>query len=196
MLDERYIVYRLSLQDRDLLARLTTYAEGLESRVREGQGWLVFNADEQRAARAERVLRGALVACRPFISSLIMPWRDFALNAYMEIELQQQGPQIPPAADDPRHQAYDIAQRVARDTLSWLRHCDLLLLRGVAPAHRHQLDYLERVIAARYERRLATLLLTPQSPEGLAAACRALDPSTDRWSCIYRRLSERCLIAA
>lgn len=195
MLDEGYVIHRLPLQDRDLLARLTAYGDAFEIRVREGLGWLIFNADEQRAARVERLVREALAAFRPFISSYILPWRDFALNAYVEIELQRQAPQVPAEADDPRHKEFEIARRVARETLSWLRHCDLLLLRGIAPRRRHELDYLERALTTRYERRLATIALTPRSPEGLASDVRALDPSPDRWEHLYQRLAERSLIA-
>jgi hypothetical protein len=195
MLDERYLIHRLSLQDRDLLTRLTSYVEALESRVREGLGWLIFNADERRAARVEGVIREGLAAFRPFISSYLAPWRDVALHAYMEIELQAQAPHVPAAADDPQHREFDIARRVASDTRSWLRHCDLLFIRGVAPAHRHELDYLEEVLATRYERRKATLLLTPKSPEQLAADVRALDATPGRWEQLYQRLYERSLIA-
>lgn len=195
MLDERYIIHRLSLQDRDLLARLTSYVEALESRVREGLGWLIFNADSERAARVERVIREGLATFRPFISSYVAPWRDIALHAYMERELQAQALRVPAAADDPQHREFDIARRVAGDTRSWLRHCDLVLIRGVAPAHRHELDYLEDLIEARYERRLATLLLTPKAPERLAADVQALDPTPGRWERLYQRLYERNLIA-
>lgn len=195
MLDERYLIHRLSLQDRDLLARLAAYVEALDSRVREGIGWLIFNADQQRSARVERMVREALAAFRPFISSYVAPWRDFALNAYMEIELDQQAPRVPTAADDPQRKAFDLAQRVARDTRAWMRQCDLLLVWGVAPAHRHELDYLDEVLATRYERRLASLVLTPRSAEQLAADVRALDPTPGRWERLYQRLYERSLIA-
>ncbi|MBI4505084.1 MAG: hypothetical protein HY691_06080 [Chloroflexi bacterium] len=195
MLDERYVIHRLSLQDRDLMARLAAYVEALDSRVREGTGWLIFSADRQRSARVERMMREGLVAFRPFVSSYLAPWRDVALNAYVEIELRQQAPRVSAAADDPQRKEFDLAQRVARDTRAWMRRCDLLLVWSIAPAQRHELDYLEEVLAARYERRLASLVLTPRSAEQLAADVRALDPTPGRWERLYQRLYERSLIA-
>lgn len=83
-----YVIDHLSVQDRDLLTRLTHYFETLEMRLAQGQGWLIFNANGQRAAWLGRLLPSRLAEYRPLISSFVMPWRDFALNAYVsEIEL-------------------------------------------------------------------------------------------------------------
>src|SRR5256885_8158963 len=77
------IVDGVSVQDRDLLARLTGYFGALESRIKEGQGWLIFNAGRARAGRITRFMLERLAEHRPFVSYYFVPWRDFALDAYM-----------------------------------------------------------------------------------------------------------------
>jgi hypothetical protein len=73
----------VSVQDRDLLTRLTGYFANVEQRVKEGQGWLIYNADRARAGRVTKFVLERLAEHRPFISYYFVPWRDFALNAYM-----------------------------------------------------------------------------------------------------------------
>ncbi len=86
----------VSVQDRDLLTRLTGYFASLEARIKEGQGWLIFNANRARAGRITRFMLDRLAEHRPFISYYFVPWRDFALNAYMvKVEL----PSNPPPPD-------------------------------------------------------------------------------------------------
>ena len=73
----------VSVQDRDLLGRLTQYFVSIDARIKEGQGWLIFNAGRDRAARIVRFMQDRLAERRPFLSYYVVPWRDFALNAYM-----------------------------------------------------------------------------------------------------------------
>src|SRR5262249_57373449 len=83
----------VSIQDRDLLARLTTYFAHLETRIKEGQGWLIFNASRARAGRITKFMLDRLAEHRPFVSYYFVPWRDFALNAYMtRVELPSNPP--------------------------------------------------------------------------------------------------------
>src|SRR5438552_2334372 len=78
----------VSLQDRDLLTRLTSYFATLEARIKEGQGWLIFNANRARAGRITKFIIERLAEHKPFVSYYFVPWRDFALNAYMvKVEL-------------------------------------------------------------------------------------------------------------
>src|SRR5438067_8778676 len=65
-----------SVQDRDLLARLTGYFANLEARIKEGQGWLIFNANRARANRINRFMLDRLAEHKPFISYYVVPWRD------------------------------------------------------------------------------------------------------------------------
>src|SRR5947208_821786 len=107
----------VSVQDRDLLVRLNGYFAVLESRIKEGQGWLIFNANRARAARITKFMLDRLVEHRPFVSYYFVPWRDFALNAYMvRVELPsnpaiENGIVIPGRATVEQ----EIAGRVSRD---------------------------------------------------------------------------------
>src|SRR5260221_5647658 len=84
----RMIHDNVSVQDRDLLGRLNSYFDNIDLRLREGQGWLIFNADRGRTRRISQFIGERLNEYRPLVSSYLVPWRDFALNAYMvKIEL-------------------------------------------------------------------------------------------------------------
>src|SRR5438105_206325 len=73
----------VSIQDADLLVRLNSYFDHLEQRLDQGQGWLIFNSSRERGARILRLLLARLDGYRPFVSLLHLPWRDFALHAYI-----------------------------------------------------------------------------------------------------------------
>src|SRR5579863_5928667 len=107
----------VTVQDRDLLGRLSAYFDSIDLRLREGQGWVIFNADRRRAARISRFIGDRLREYRPLVSSYLVPWRDFALNAYMlKVELAPgQAPTAVERADPRQVQEYAIAGRVSQD---------------------------------------------------------------------------------
>ena len=44
MTDSQTLIDEAPLQDRDLLQRMNLYFDGFDQRLRQGQGWLIFNA--------------------------------------------------------------------------------------------------------------------------------------------------------
>ncbi len=191
MIDEA----RLSVQDRDLLGRLSQYFNNVQLRLREGEGWLIFNANRQRGARITQFVAERVAEYRPLLSSYSLPWRDFALNAYITtVELApDRGPA--PAGDDHVQQEYRIAGRISQDMYYHMLYSDLFVLSGIAPAHRHEAEHLDDIVAQRSGRKLPSILLTPRSPDQLAADLRALDPSGALWERFYRRMYDTSLIA-
>ncbi len=185
---------RLSVQDRDLLGRLTQYFDSLQLRLREGEGWLILNASRARGSRLARFISERTAEYRPLFSSYSLLWRDFALNSYVvNVELPDKDPAQ--VADARLQREYRIADRVSKDMQYHMLYSDLFVLSGVQPAQPHEARQLDRVVAERQRRRLATILITPRSLEALAADFRAADPSARLWDGFYQRLYETSLIA-
>ncbi len=185
---------RLSIQDRDLLGRLTLYFDSLQLRLREGEGWLILNANRARGGRLARFIAERTAEYRPLFSSYFLLWRDFALNSYMvNVELPDKDPAQ--VADARLQHEYRIADRVSKDMQYHMLYSDLFVLSGVQPAQRHEALQLDHVVAERERRRLATILITPRSLESLAADFRAADPTDKLWDGFYERIYETSLIA-
>lgn len=185
----------VSVQDRDLLTRLTQYFTSIDTRIKEGQGWLIFNAGRERSGRITRFVLDRLAERKPFVSYYYVPWRDFALNAYMsKVELPTSSPPPPVLGDDRTTTEYDIAGRVSRDQFYGMRYSDVLVLQGLAPTHRHELEHLDAVLAERFERRLPSILLTPSAPHQLMQAYAAL-AGGEQWSRLYDGMYSTSLIA-
>ena len=191
-----YLVDGMSVQDRDLLTRLTQYFDMLETRLAQGQGWFIFNTSGARAAWLARFIQARLAEYRPLISSFVMPWRDFALNAYMtEVELPAQAEAgARPETERTRHE-YGIATGVSRATSFQMRQCDLLVVMGVRPTQRHELTLLDTTLGLRYAQRRATMLLTPCAPHELASACAAVEGTAATWERVWASMYERGLLA-
>jgi hypothetical protein len=195
----------VSVQDRDLLTRLTGYFASLEARVKEGQGWLIFNANRARAGRITRFVLDRLAEHKPFISYYFVPWRDFALNAYMvKIEL----PSNPPPADAAASTTpsglvvpgrvsleHDIAERVSRDQYYQMRFTDVLVVSGLAPAHRHEVEHLDAVLVERFAKRLPSILVSPRAPHELMADYAAHPGGAAAWTRLYDGMYASSLIA-
>lgn len=157
-----------SLQDRDLLQRLTDYFDSLDVRLRHGEGWVIFNASGQRATRITQYVLSRAREMRPFWTYLFVPWRDFALTSYLvQVELksiQESDDELSDAA----RRGYDIATRVSRETMVHSVTTDLLIVSGLLPRYEHEVRYFEETIERRYRDRLATIILTPEQPHELA----------------------------
>lgn len=189
------LVDDVPLQDRDLLARLTQYFATLDVRLREGQGWLIFNAGRQRAARISRFILDRLAEQRPFVSYYHVPWRDFALNAYMvHVELPAHGPATVAVPETPRQREYYMAGRVSTDQVFNMKYSDVLVVATVRPDQAHQATHLAQVVEERASTRRATILVVPGSPSETAAAFRALGAASS-WDAIYDRMYRTSLLA-
>ncbi|HLG52115.1 MAG: hypothetical protein IRY83_03230 [Chloroflexi bacterium] len=191
------MIENISIQDRDLLGRLNAYFDNIELRLREGQGWLIFNADSKRASRIGRFIQDRLREYRPLVSFYVVPWRDFALNAYvLKVELaSSMATAGGPPGDARVRREYAIAGRVSQDMYYQMRYCDLFVLSGVRPSHPHEFGYLDQIIAERCQNQRASILITPLMPHELEEGFRSLGPGDSAWKRFFGRLYDTCLIA-
>jgi hypothetical protein len=196
MLDNVSPMDMVPLQDVDLLQRLNQYFTNFDHRLRQGQGWLIFNASGPRAGRITGYLQHHLQNVEIPFSHYFLPWRDFALTSYLvQVELRE-APEWDQAQDDTSRREYQIATRVSRQTLARMMTSDLLILNGLTPRHDHEVQYLEETIERRYRTRLATILITPEQPHELALdVSRLSGQGLETWTRISTRLYETSLVA-
>ena len=187
----------LSTQDADLLARLSVYFDTLEDRLKQGQGWLIFNSGRDREARIVRFILGRLDLYRPFVSFYHLPWRDFALHAYVStVALPQDAALVEQAEEDsPRRREYTIATSVATATSFHLTHADLVIITNIHPSQFHEALVLSQTAVERTARRRATIALTPHDPWSLANAFDATDPTSTTWRRFYEAMHQTSLVA-
>ena len=197
MADAASIVEHAPIQDRDLLQRLSLYFDAFDARLRQGQGWFIFNAAPGRSSRIASFIQHRLGELDTDVSSYFMPWRDFAISAYVhEVGL----PTLAPAGEEAvvgekaRHE-YELATQITRNTCDQMMSTDLLVLVGLKPAHRHEAHLLDQTIDGRYRQRLATILLTPDMPQELEAEFQTVDPTRTYWERLFRRMYETSLVA-
>jgi hypothetical protein len=194
MSDSVAMVEQAPLQDRDLLQRLSLYFDAFDIRLRQGQGWFIFNAGSGRSGRISSFIQHRLAEHEPSVSYYLMPWRDFALSAYVtEVGLPNLIPQVD--ANIKAKREFDLATRVTYHTWTQMLSTDLLVLVGLKPSYRHEAELLDRTIAGRHEQRLATILLTPDMPTQLEADFETVDPSREYWDRIFQRMYETSLVA-
>jgi len=185
------------LQDIDLLQRLTRYFEELDTRLRHGQGWVIFNASDARAGRIHRFLRERVSSADFPFSHFFLTWRDFALTTYLiENELRDNLNEVPDVDGDLPLGERQIAARVSRQTLTRMASSDLLILSGLTPRFPHEVRFLEETIDRRQRGKLATILTTPEQPHELAIEMsRASTDGLDTWTRLANRLYETSLVA-
>jgi hypothetical protein len=188
------LVEQAPIQDRDLLQRLSLYFDAVEHRLRQGEGWLIFNASGRRSGRIAGFIQHRLSEHRPPVSYFLMPWRDFALSAFVtEVGLPSLAGDV---SRDPRAQAeFDLAARVTSSTWTRMLSTDLLVVVGCKPAHRHEAELLDRTLETRHSQRLATILMTPDMPGQLQAELETVDPEHRYWNSIFGRMYESGLVA-
>lgn len=195
MADDRQLSEESSLQDRDLLQRLSIYFDALDSRLRQGQGWFIFNARGGRSGRIMSFIQQRVLTVGDDVSSCIMPWKEFALSAYVrEIGLPELAPAVDGGDSRVRHE-YDLASQITRGTQAQMLSADLLVLSGLRPAHHYEALVLDETLEGRYRRRLATIVLVPDQPQALEAEFRSVDPSRAYWDRLFHRMYEINLIA-
>ena len=177
------------LQDRDLLSRLSVYFDTLEQKLRQGQGWFIFNAAGGRSNRIARFISSRMVEDYPGVSSYMMPWRDFAISAYV----QSAGLTHPEQAPDARERA--IAKKITDQTWDRLLGSELVVLLGLKPSHWYEATLLDQAIDERYRQRLATILVTPDLPNQLESEYELVDPTKTFWDRLFSRMYETSLVA-
>lgn len=182
------------IQDRDLLQRLSLYFDAVEHRLRHGEGWMIFNAGGRRSRRIAGFIQHRLSEQRPPVSYYLLPWRDFALSAFVtEVGLPSLAPSV---SENARAKAeFDLAARVTSSTWTRMLSTDLLVVVGCKPAHRHEAELLDRTLENRHAQRLATILMTPDMPAELEADLETVDPEKDYWRSIFGRMYETGLVA-
>jgi hypothetical protein len=187
----------INVQDRDLLNRLTAYLDTIDTRVRQGQGWFIFNAQRARAARIAQYLLMGLRGHAPIVSHTLMPWRDFALNAYVtEVALPREEQEAPaPEPESRRDNEQRLARRISREAQWRALNVDILILIDLAPAHIHEINFLRGILSSRHRLHLPTVLMTPLMPDGLKAAMAAVDAEGDAWDELWGQMYETSLIA-
>ncbi|HEU0115131.1 MAG TPA: hypothetical protein VFQ80_10665 [Thermomicrobiales bacterium] len=188
------LIEQAPLQDRDLLQRLSAYFDGVEHRLRQGQGWFIFNARGGRSTRIASFMQYRLTQQTPPVSYFMLPWRDFALSAYVrEVGLPELAPNV--AQDEKAKREFELAARVTYSTWTRMLSTDLLILIGLQPSHPHEASLLDRTIETRHAGRLATILVTPTLPQQLEAEFQSVDPSLRHWERIFQRMYESSLVA-
>jgi hypothetical protein len=182
-------------QDLDLFGRLNDYFDQLDQNLANGLGWLIFNASGARSRRITNFVVSRYAQSTLPLSFQHVPWRDFALNSYMvQVELQSirdSGEELAGHAKD----EFDIATRVSRESLVKMVAADVLVLSGVSPKHRHELDLLDQTIARRHNLMAVTVVMTPSQPHALALDVTRLAPDDAIWDRMFDRLYSRCLVA-
>jgi hypothetical protein len=194
MADRETLVEQAPIQDRDLLQRMSLYFDAVEHRLRHGEGWLIFNASSRRSRRIAGFIQHRLAEHRPPVSYFLLPWRDFALSAFVtEVGLPSLAPDV---SKNAKAQAeFDLAARVTSTTWTRMLSTDLLVVIGCKPAHKHEIELLDRTLENRQTHRLATILMTPDMPSELEADIETVDPERRYWNSIFGRMYETGLVA-
>jgi hypothetical protein len=188
------VIEQAPLQDRDLLLRLSLYFDAFEQRLRQGQGWFIFNASGVRSNRIAAFIQERIAEHQTSVSAFMLSWRDFAINAYVsEVGLSQLA--SPEMADSKAKAGYDVARHVNAATNDQLMFSDLVVLTGLKPNSWHEATFLDRTIDERYRKRRATILVTPDLPTELEAEFRSVDPSSTFWPRLFQRMYETSLVA-
>jgi hypothetical protein len=188
------LIDQAPIQDRDLLLRMSLYFDAVEHRLRQGEGWLIFNAGSRRAGRIAGFIQQRLSDHRPPVSYFLMPWRDFALSSFVtEVGLPSLAANV--TTDDRARAEFDLAARVTSTTWTRMLSTDLLVVVGCKPAHRHEAELLDRTLETRQTHKLATILMTPDMPQQLEAELGTVDPEGRYWSSIFGRMYGSGMVA-
>ncbi|MBA2597535.1 MAG: hypothetical protein H0V00_13015 [Chloroflexia bacterium] len=194
MAERESLIEQAPIQDRDLLQRMSLYFDAVEHRLRLGEGWFIFNASHRRSGRIANFIQHRLTDHHPPVSYFLMPWRDFAISAFVtEVGMPSLVPIV--ASDDRARAEFDLAARVTSSTWTRMLSTDLLVVVGCKPAHRHEAELLDRTLENRQSHRLATILMTPDMPGQLEAELGTVDPDRQYWNSIFGRMYETGLVA-
>lgn len=190
------LIDQAPVQDRDLLQRMSLYFDAIDSRLEQGQGWFIFNASSNRARRISGFIHHRTSEHQPPLQTCFVPWRDFSLSAYVtEVGLSQLEAETADQDDARVVKELALARQVTASTEMQMLHSDLVVLSGLKPQRWHEATYLDRLVDARYRRKQATILLTPDMPGRLEDEFRQLDPSSTFWERLFERMYETSLVA-
>lgn len=197
MTDAASLIEQAPVQDQDLLLRLNLYFDVLDQRLRHGQGWFIFNATGGRMNRIAGFIQAKLSSDHASVDSYLMPWRDFAISAYVnEVGLAEIGPGDDGTfSTEQQKREFELARHVTADTCDRLMYSDMLVLIGMKPSTWHEASFLDRMIDERYRHKLATILLTNDMPHKLQSEFDVVDPSGTLWSRLFGRMYETSLVA-
>ncbi len=197
MSDHAELVEQAPVQDRDLLQRLSLYFDAFEQRLRQGEGWFIFNAEGKRGKRISTFIERRLDDVGGDVDACVMPWRDFALSAYVnEVGLPQLEPQVKSDDGNERlRREYEFARQVTQHVWQRCESAELLVVTDLRPRQQHEATFLDRTVEQRYSTRKATILLTPEMPSELEADLRSIDPTASTWNRLFSRMYETSLVA-
>lgn len=197
MSDAAELVDQAPVQDRDLLQRLSLYFDAFEQRLRQGEGWFIFNAEGKRGKRISTFIERRLDDVGADVDACMMPWRDFALSAYVnEVGLPELAPKVQSDESNARlRREYEFAREVTQQVWQRCQSSELLVVTDLRPRQSHEAAYLDRTVEQRYSTRKATILLTPEMPSELEADLRSIDPTQTTWNRLFSRMYETSLVA-
>jgi hypothetical protein len=197
MADSTELVEQAPVQDRDLLQRLSLYFDAFEQRLRQGEGWFIFNAEGKRGKRISTFIERRLDEVGADVDACMMPWRDFALSAYVnEVGLPELEPKVKSDEGNERlRREFEFAREVTEHVWQRCQFSELLVVTDLRPRQSHEATYLDRTVEQRYSTRKATILLTPEMPSELEADLRTLDPTDACWNRLFSRMYETSLVA-
>jgi hypothetical protein len=197
MPDAAEVVEQAPVQDRDLLQRLSLYFDAFEQRLRQGEGWFIFNAEGKRGKRISTFIERRLDDVGGDVDACMMPWRDFALSAYVnEVGLAQLEPQVKSDEGNERlRREFEFAREVTQQVWQRCQCSELLVVTDLRPRQSHEAAFLDRTVEQRYSTRKATILLTPEMPSELEADLRSIDPTASTWDRLFSRMYETSLVA-
>lgn len=197
MSDATELVEQAPVQDRDLLQRLSLYFDAIEQRLRQGEGWFIFNAEGKRGKRISTFIERRLDEAGLEVDTCMMPWRDFALSAYVnEIGLRELEPKVKSEQGNERlRREFEFAQQVTQQVWQRCESSELLIVTDLRPRQTHEAAFLDRTVEQRYATRKATILLTPEMPSELEAELRTIDPTEACWNRLFSRMYETSLVA-
>ncbi len=196
MIEEAQFIEQIPLQDVDLLQRLNQYFLTLDLRLKQGQGWLIYNAGGNRGGRISRFMHDRLASADVPFSHYFLSWRDFALTSFLLQGELRDTPGRQMGMSERERNEFAIASRVSRQTLARLATADLLILSGLIPQHSFEVDYLDQTIERRYKSRLATIIMTPEQPHELALdVVRVRADGGETWARMSSMLYETNLVA-
>lgn len=197
MTDATELVEQAPVQDRDLLQRLSLYFDAFEQRLRQGEGWFIFNAEGKRGKRISTFIERRLDDVGADVDACMMPWRDFSLSAYVtEVGLPELAPRVQSEESNERlRREFEFAREVTEQVWQRCQSAELLVVTDLRPRQMHEAAFLDRTVAQRYATRRATILLTPEMPSELEADLRSIDPTQSTWNRLFSRMYETSLVA-
>lgn len=197
MSESTELVEQAPVQDRDLLQRLSLYFDAFEQRLRQGEGWFIFNAEGKRGKRISTFIERRLDDVGLDVDACMMPWRDFSLSAYVtEIGLPELEPRLHAEEGNERlRREFEFARQVTEHVWQRCESAELLVVTDLRPRQTHEAAFLDRTVEQRYATRRATILLTPEMPAELEADLRNIDPTHSTWNRLFSRMYETSLVA-